>query len=131
MTDYELKPRPRDPEGHAPHPPTVLPYRSPFDRVHTNRLAALPAILGFFATLGVCAGAFYLFAATWEESRAVRCACLFGTLAVFIALALIRIPLQQRFGFSGFGRGMLIGTLLGMFALVPCAGFYTLTIVLF
>ena len=128
MTDYELKPLAPDARRRTP---PVLTYRSPSDRVHANRLAALPAVLGFLASIALCAGAMFLFVATWQDSRAIRCACLFGTFAVFPLLALIRYPLQQRFGFSGLGHGMLFGTMLGMLALIPSAGFYILTIVLF
>lgn len=129
MTGYQLKPDAPRPRRRRQQ--NVLAYRSPLDRIQMNRLAALPGAIGFFCTLGACAGAFHLFAATWQESRGVRVACLVGTAAAVVVLAMVRIPLQQHFNFSGFGRGVLAGTMLGMFVPAPCAGYYVLTIVLF
>jgi hypothetical protein len=128
MTDYDLKPEPDHTAPTERRSPGVLPYRSPADRVYTNRLAAVPAALGFLLAAGGCAGAFVLFASTYDASLAARRACFFGTAGAFMVLVVIRYLLQQRFGFSGFGRGMLVGALLGLCALFPCAGLYALTL---
>ena len=129
MSDYELKPDEPDPGP----PPPATPFRPPAPPAHpagprrgVHVPSVVPFALGLFASLGLCAGTFILFASTYKQPLAARRLYFFGALAAFVGLFLVRGPLQQRWGFTGFGRGIFIGMMLGMIALFPCAGWYAL-----
>ena len=127
--DYDLKPPERSaPQPPGPREPPVLPYRAPRLDTPPQRPGSSigPFVIGFFAALGVCAGGFLLLGYTFEVSQALRWLNFLVVCAAVIGLFVVRYPLQQRFGFSGFGRGVTVGVILGMMALGPCAGCYFL-----
>lgn len=134
MDDYELKspPAPDEPERGTVVPKSpVVPYRPvAADRdgcgSRGSTSTAGPFALGFFAAVGVCAGSFVLLGSTYDVTQALRVLTFTGVVAALAGLFVLRGVLQSRFGFSGFGRGMFVGLMLGGIALGPCAGCYFL-----
>lgn len=136
MDDYDLKPgdeAARRPARPPPAVPPIVGYR-PVAADHEERRATVwvsswaPFALGFFAALGVCAGSFMLLGYTFDAEQVVRVFTLAGVIAAIAGLFVLRRVLQQRFGFSGFGRGLFVGLMLGGLALGPCAGCYFLAL---
>ena len=131
MDDYDLKPQ--DPKPPEPAPPAadppVMSYRPAADEHRAMRQPAStvgPFLIGLVAALTVCAGGFLLMGYTFDASRPIRVLILLSALGCAAGLFLVRPVLQNRFGFAGFGRGVVVGLILGGIALVPCAGCYTL-----
>ena len=127
--DYDLKPQQHPaPPPVEPRETPVLPYRAPRLDTPTQRPGSSvgPFIIGFVASLGVCVGGFMLLGLTFEVSQPLRWVSFSVVCGAVVGLFFLRYPLQQRFGFSGFGRGVTVGVILGMMALGPCAGCYFL-----
>ena len=119
----------------APRYPSdaVLSYRTPQPSEPTNYVAATG---GFFSAIGLCAGGFFLLAATsgmgsQTSSGAAKSERGFFLLLVIAAVIgfMIAAPvLAQRKGWKGFGLGATIGLVLGLLALGPCAFCYLMTL---
>ena len=104
----------------------VLSYRSPAHEQHTSAGAFVG---GFFAALGLCGLGVLILGSTVEGvPDNAHGPILISVIAGVIAYIFICIPLAARPGWRGFGRGTLIGMILGMLALGPCAFCYTMTI---
>jgi hypothetical protein len=86
-------------------------------------------VMGFFGALGVCAGGFAVLAATVDNRRNglggfYLLAVFAGVAAVIVSAGIINRNPRRR----GILPGVILGTILGMVALGPCAFCYLMTL---
>jgi hypothetical protein len=109
--------------------PIELQYRSKRSDQQQKRIRGGAFAGGFFASLAVCAGGFFLLGATMDmSSNGSHAIFLLIVATAVIGTIVMGVMIGRKPAMIGFGQGMMVGLVLGMLALGPCAFCYLLTI---
>ena len=110
------------------HIPSTIEYRTPKHFTPADPVNILATLGGFFLSIGVCAGGFFLLGFTANYRTGGKPIYLLLVAIAVIAVIIFGSVFGDREGLRGFKPALFIGLALGMMALGPCGFCYLISL---